>query len=370
MAASHEAAKISDLVEREPEWTLTNNASLAVTDFSFASQRTVQENPVPTPPSASSTSAFTVNAWNAYFAGWIPNTHFFYYSELDIVAGGNTSPEMANAHVGYTGGSARNSWCAIVGREHLQISEGTRAAQIYSLLPSAPLVFENLSPTNFRFDQSPVGAEGMYTWSSTGYKRVLGITGKVTNGDNADGSEALTASNRNGKDFWANVDFWYAPESGISFVTYSGRKNQIQNLGAANEFTFYPHIRREGVFGNYMIGRDKVDLLAGYMHADDDWEDPSTAVRGSYTSNGYFVEANYYLWRGFALAGRYDRLKQELTGIPQTHLEQWQVGAEKAFTPEGNVIGRISVGKIHGADPLSLLNGSTRTFQADLQFNY
>jgi hypothetical protein len=78
-----------------------------------------------------------------------------------------------------------------------------------------------------------------------------------------------------------------------------------------------------------MIGRDKVDLLAGYMHADDEWEDPATAAPGSYTSNGYFVEADYYLWRGFALAGRYDRLKQELTGIPQTHLEQWQVGAER-----------------------------------------
>ena len=362
---SHLPFKISELVEKEPDWTLTNNASLAVADFGFASQRTVQQGQAP-----SSTSAFQVNSWNAYFAGWIPNTNFYYYSEFDIVLGGQTSPDLPNAHIGYVGGTARNSWYATLGREHLQVSEGTRASQIYSLLPSAPLLFENMGPTNFILDQSPVGAEIGYTWASSNYKNILGVNFKVTNGDNADGSEILTASNKNSKDIWADADWWYAPESGISFVTYQGKKNQIQNSGAANQFSFYPHISREGVFGNYMIWRDKVDVLGGYLHGNDDWEDPTTTPAGSYLSNGYFAEIDYYFRRGLAFAARYDRLHQEITGIPKTNLEQWQVGVEKAFTASGNIVGRASVGNFHGPDPLSLVGSSTKTYQADIQFNF
>ena len=365
MEPSHLPFKISELVEKEPDWTLTNNASLAVADFGFASQRTVQQGQAP-----SSTSAFQVNSWNAYFAGWIPNTNFYYYSEFDIVLGGQTSPDMPNAHIGYVGGNAKSSWYTTLGREHLQVSEGTRASQIYSLLPSAPLLFENKGATNFILDQSPVGAEIGYTWASSNYKNILGVNFKVTNGDNADGSEILNASSKNGKDIWADADWWYAPESGISFVTYQGKKNQIQNSGGPNQFTFYPHISREGVFGNYMILRDKVDVLGGYLHGNDDWEDPTTAAPGSYISNGYFGEVDYYFRRGLAFAARYDRLRHEITGIPKTNLEQWQVGVEKAFTASGNIVGRASVGNFHGPDPLSLIGSSTKTYQADIQFNF
>jgi len=365
---SHAPEQVSQLVEKEPEWTLANNGSFAVADFNFSMQRSVQQGQSP-----SSTSGFQVNAWNAYFAGWIPNTNFFYYSELDIVVGGQTSPDMPNAHMGYVGGSAKSSWYAIVGREHLQVSEGTRAAEVYSLLPNSPLLFENFGPTNFVLDQSPVGAEVGYTWTSSRYKNILGVNVKVTNGDNPDGSEALTlgTSGRNGKDIWADVDWWYAPESGISFVTYQGRKTQFQNFGLSNQFSFYPHIRREGVFGNYMIRRDKVDLLAGYLHGNDNWEDPVTGAPGTYLSNGYFTEVDCYVRRGLALAGRYDRLKQDVTaGLSPTSLEQWQVGVEKAFTPSGNIVGRIAAGNMHGDDPVSLLRSSTRTIQADIQFNF
>ena len=139
-------------------WTLANNASLAVADFSYSAERTTQEGQSP-----SSTSAFQVGSWNEYFAGWIPNSNFFYHAELDIVSGGATNPDLSNACIGYVGGTAKSSWYVIGGREHLQVAQGTRASQIYSLLPNSPLLFETTSPTNFVFDQSPVGINAGYT---------------------------------------------------------------------------------------------------------------------------------------------------------------------------------------------------------------
>jgi len=58
---------IKDLIKKEPEWSLTNNAALAVTDFSFSAERTTSQGASP-----SSTSAFQVGSWNVYFGGWIP----------------------------------------------------------------------------------------------------------------------------------------------------------------------------------------------------------------------------------------------------------------------------------------------------------
>ncbi len=363
---SKRVESLMQMVRREPEWSLTNNASLAVSDFKYSAQRSTQQG-----AGSTSTSAIQVNAWNAYFGGWIPDTNFFYYSELDIVAGGQTSPDMASAHIGYAGGTAKSSWYGTVGRKHLQIAEGTRAAQIYSLLPDSPLVFENMGPTNFILDQSPVAAEVGYTWASSRYRNVLGVNLKVTNGNNADGSEILGASNKNGKDIWADADWWFAPESGVSVVVYEGRKSQIQNLSANNQFSFNSQVRRIGAFGNYMIGRDKIDVLGGFMHGNDDWQDPATQAPGAYLTNGGFGEINYYLRRGFALAGRYDLLHQDVTGgLHPTTSEEWQVGVEKAFTPTGNIVGRIAAGNSHGVDPVALTGSATRTLTADIQFNF
>jgi hypothetical protein len=358
--------RLLDRVREEREWTLTNNVSVAVSTFNYSAQRNTQEG-----QGSSSTSAFQVGSWNAYFAGWIPDTGFFYYSEFDIVTNGETNPAMPNAHVGYAGGTAKSSWYGIIGREHLQVSEGTRASQVYSLLPSAPLVFENMGPTNFILDQSPVGTEAGYTWASSRYKNIVGVNVKVTNGVDSDGSEILGKSSKNGKDVWADADWWYAPESGISFVTYQGKKNQIQNSGLPNEFTYNARIRRGGVFANYMIGRDKIDVLGGYMHGNDDWQDPATQAPGSYLTNGGYGEVDYYIWRGLALAGRYDRLSQDVTGgLNPTTLEQWQAGVERTLTSTGNIVGRISAGNSHGIDPVALTGSATRTFEADIQFNF
>ena len=144
------------------EWNLSNNVSVAVADFSYSAERTTQEGQSP-----SSTSAFQVASWNNYFAGWLPDTNFFYHAEFDIVSGGATNPDLSNACIGYAGGTAKNSWFVVAGREHLQVAQGTRAAQVYSLLPNSPLLFETMSPTNFIFDQSPVGIHAGYTWISS-----------------------------------------------------------------------------------------------------------------------------------------------------------------------------------------------------------
>jgi len=365
LEVSKPVQRILDLVRKEREWTMTNNVSFAVSDFNYSAQKNTQQG-----EGSNSTSAIQVGAWNAYFGGWVPDTNFFYYAELDILADGETSPDLTNAHIGYAGGTAKSSWYGIVGRKHLQTAEGTRAAQVYSLLPDSPLVFENLGPTNFVLDQSPVGAEVGYTWATSRYKNIFGVNLKVTNGDNADGSEILGASSKNSKDIWADADWWYAPESGVSFVAYTGKKPLTQNTGAANEFTFNSQILREGVFGNYMIARDKIDLLGGFLHGNDDWQDPNTQAPGTYKTNGGFGEIDYYIWRGLALAGRYDRVNQTLPGLRATALEEWQVGAEKAFTPQGNIVGRVAVGNSHGIDPLALTGSATRTVTADIQFNF
>jgi len=104
------APTISDLVKKEPQWTVTNNVAAAVTDFSYSAERTTQQGTSPV-----STSAFQVGSWNMYMAGWLPDTNFFYYSEFDIITGGSTNPTLSNAYFGYSGGNARSSWYAAGG---------------------------------------------------------------------------------------------------------------------------------------------------------------------------------------------------------------------------------------------------------------
>jgi hypothetical protein len=318
----------------------------------------------------SSTSAFQVAAWNAYIAGWVPDTNFFYYAEFDIVSGGSTNPNLSNAYFGYAGGNARSSWYVAGGREHLQIGEGTRAAQVYSLLPRSPLLFENASPTTFILDQSPVGVDAGYTWASSGYRYMFAATAKVTNGDNADGSEILAPSTRNSKDLWLDLDWWFAPESGVTFVDYYGRKDQIQNAGAPDQFTFNPTIRRQGLFANYMI-KYKVDLLGGYLHSNDSWQSVAGGTLGRFTANDYYGAVDYYISQGLAVSGRYDVLHQRVTdGVGSQSVHDWTVGVSKTLTPSGNIISRAAYSALSGRDPLSAVKTTDKRFQVDVAFNF
>jgi hypothetical protein len=362
-----EAARKLSAIPEGADWSLTNNVAVAVADFGYSAERTTQEGLTP-----SSTSAFQVNSWNAYFAGWLPDTNFFYHAELDIVTGGVTNPDLSNACIGYVGGTTRNSWYVVGGREHLQVAQGTRASQVYSLLPNPPLLFENPSPTNFIFDQSPVGINVGYTWISSDYRRVFAASAKVTNGVNADGSEILGPSSRNSKAFWADIDFWYAPESGITFVDYYGRKDQIQNIGLDSQFTFSPYIRRQGVFGNYML-KYKVDFLAGYMHSNDDWQAVQGGPFSSYVGNDFYGAIDYYIRQGLAVSGRYDILHGKITGASGLGLQSthdWTVGANKTLTPSGNVIARIAYSYRSGRDPVAAVKSTDKLFEADLSFNF
>jgi hypothetical protein len=344
-------------------WSLSNNVAVAVADFGYSAERTTQEGTTP-----ASTSAFQVNSWNNYFAGWLPDTNFFYHAELDIVSGGATNVDLSNACIGYVGGTIRNSWFVVGGREHLQVAQGTRAAQVYSLLPNSPLLFETNSPTNFVFDQSPVGVHVGYTWISSSYKRAFDVSMKVTNGVNADGSEILGPSARNSKDFWADVDYWYAPESGVTFVNYYGKKDNLAGDGVT---TFHPTIRRQGIFANYML-KYKYDFTGGYMHSHDDWL-AAPGVPGKFIANDYYVGLDYYLKQGFAISGRYDHLRQEITGTSGVGLHgthDWTVGANRTLTASGNVIGRVAYSYLSGREPVGAVKSTDKLVQADLAFNF
>jgi hypothetical protein len=367
LAEGKAAEYISDLVKKEPEWKLTNNAAFAVADFSYSAERKTSEGTAP-----SSTSAFQVGSWNAYFGGWIPDTNFFYFTEFDIVKSGSTNPDLMNAYFGYSGGTVRSSWYLAGGREHLQVGEGTRAAQVYSLLPSAPLLLEQMSPTNFVIDHAPVGIDVGYTWTSNNYKRVFAATAKVTNGLNADGSEILTSSNRNSKDAYVDLDFWYAPESGITFLDYYGKKDQNNTDLAGNPFTFHPVIRRQAVFANYMY-RYTLDLTGGYVHSHDGWVTDPTLPSGTFLGNDYFVALDYYVKRGFAFSGRFDRLNQQILGtggVGVQNVHDWTVAVNKTLTLSGNIIARMAYSNMSGRDPVAAVKSTDELFQADISFNF
>ena len=124
----------------------------------------------------------------------------------------------------------------------------------------------NASPINFSLDQHPVGVNVGYTWASNYFKQVFAVSAKVTNGLNADGSEILFNSTKNSKDYWFDADYWFGPDGGVTFMAYHGTKDQVQNAGSADEFTYRPNIRRYGVFGNYLFF-DKLDVLGGYLRS-------------------------------------------------------------------------------------------------------
>jgi hypothetical protein len=236
----------------------------------------------------------------------------------------------------------------------------------YNLFPEPAPVLTNTSPLNFSLDQHPVGINVGYTWASNYFKQIFAVSAKVTNGLNADGSEILFNSKKNAKDFWFDADYWFGPDGGVTFVTYYGSKDQVQNQGAPEEFTFRPKIRRYGVFGNYLFF-DKLDVLGGYLRSRDDWKDQLDSNTAYYTSNGFRGEVDYYLRRGFALMSRYDRLNQNIAGGPFLRTSIWSVGGEKALTEMGNVVIRATYNHERDMDPVSGSANTDNLFKLDLR---
>ena len=356
--------RISDLVKLEPKWSITTNAAFAVADFDFAAQRNKQQGAAPT-----STSAFQVASWTAYMSGWIPDTNFFYYTQDNMIAGGDANPTVKGGYVGYVGGTASSSWFVQGGYMRQMGAMGTMAGNTESLLPNAPLMWEYTDPDNFTLDQHMVGVRAGYTWTIPGYKQILAATASLSNGDHADGSTITGPSTKNSKDLYVDVDWWFAQESGITFLSYYGKKHQIQNSGDPNQFTFYPTIRRNGIFGNYRTLQNRLNIMGGFMYDHDGYQFTQTGPAGSFISKDYYGELDYFIVRGTAAIVRYDRLNQHIIGgIGGVSQEQPSFGLERTLTPSGNIIGRLSYSNLHGADPVAGVNSAGRTTMADLEF--
>src|ERR1022692_2071700 len=65
LSKGQQAPSISDLVKKEPQWTVADNLAIAVADFGYQRQRNTQEGTTPSSP-----SGFQVNIWNNYAGGW------------------------------------------------------------------------------------------------------------------------------------------------------------------------------------------------------------------------------------------------------------------------------------------------------------
>jgi len=284
--------------------------------------------------------------------------------QYELYQDGGSSLEQAQA--GYTGGRANSSFFAKAGEMHMQEGEGTRAAMFYNLFPEPALILTNADPLNFSLDQHPAGVNVGYTWASKYFSKVFAVSAKLTNGLNADGSEILADSTKNSKDFWLDADYWFGPDGGVTFMTYYGRKDQIQNQGTPDEFTFRPTIRRYGVFGNYLFF-DKLDILGGYIRNQDDWKDTLGGSSTSYIGNGIRGEVDYYLQRGFAVMARYDRLSQHIGAGPAYPTDAWGIGAEKALTELGNVVIRATYNHERDEDPTGAGATTDNLFKLDLR---
>lgn len=342
MDGSKAAPTIRQLENPEARFSLTDSLAL-ITQGSF----TAEKNTANTPPS---TSSFNLDEAAVFLAGTVPNSNFSYFAQYELFQDGGSGLEQANMI--YTGGRANSSYFFRAGEMHMQEGEGTRAAMFYNLFSDPALTLTNVDPLNFTLDQHPVGVAAGYTWASPYFKQIFAITGKVTNGLNPDGSEILFNSTKNSKDVWLDADYWFGPDGGITFTTYWGTKDQIQNQGTPDEFTYRPTVRRYGLFGNYLFF-DKLDVLGGYMRSRDDWQGMADAPVVNYTSDGYRGEVDYYVQTGFALMARFDRLNQRISGSPLVHTEAWGVGAEKALTDRGNVVLRAAYNHERDSDPVA-----------------
>src|ERR1035437_3620226 len=357
MDGSKPAPKISEL-DKNIKFSITNSLAL-IGQGSFTADTAKADGP------ATTSTSFNLDEVALFAAGSVPDSGFSYFTHLELSQGGS-NPFLEQAVMGYTAGRANSSFFVKAGQMHMQEGEGTRAAMFYNLFPEPAPVLTSSSPVNFSLDQHPVGVNVGYTWASNYFKQVFAVSGKVTNGLNADGSEILTMSTKNSKDYWFDADYWFGPDGGVTFMAYRGTKDQVQNAGADNEVTFSPPIRRYGVFGNYLFA-DKVDVLGGYLRSSDDWQDAAGGKTTRFTSNGYRGELDYYVQRGFAIMARYDRMKQSIAGGTATHTSAWSIGSEKALTEMGNVVVRATYGQERDQDPVSGSVVTDKLFKIDLR---
>lgn len=374
MDGTKAAPKVSAL-DNDIKFSLTNTMAL-ILQTSFTEDKTVADpgsvtsaSPVTMCPSdtqqSASCSSFNLDEAALFDVSTVPLTGFSYFAHYELYQDGESDLEQGFGV--YTGGRANNNYFVKVGEMHMQEGEGTRAAMFYNLFPDPSFTLANVDPLNFSLDQHPVGIDAGYTHASNYFQRIFGISAKVTNGLNADGSEIMGGSTKNAKDVWADADYWFGPDGGVTVMMYRGSKDQVQNAGTSDEFTYRTNIWRTGVFGNYLFF-DKLDILGGYMHSNDDWEWTQTGPPSHYIANGYRGEADYYFKPGSAIMARYDHANETIAPNPTMVTQAWGIGGEQALTPLGNIVLRATYNQEHDGDPVALVGTTDKLFKLDIRY--
>ena len=363
MDGTKAAPKITEL-DKNVKFSLTNSFAILF-QASVSDDKTIAETGATPPTATSTTSSFNLDEAALFVAGAVPDTGFSYFGHYEMYQDGNNFLEQGFGV--WTGGKANSSYFVKGGKIHMQEGEGTRAAMFYNLFPDPSYTLTNADPIGFSLDQGPVGVDVGYTWASPYFKNVFAVSAKVTNGLNADGSEILSASTKNSKDVWADADYWFGPDGGVTVMMYRGSKDQVQNAGTPDQFTYRPTFYRTGVFGNYLFF-DKLDLLGGYIHGQDDWQFVQGGTKANYTQDTYRGEVDYYLKTGTALMARLDRGTATIPTQPTVHTRAWGLGLEHSMTQTGNVVLRASYNQEHDADPVALLGSTDKLFKLDFRF--
>src|ERR1017187_8356120 len=363
MDGTKPAPKVSAL-DKDIKFSLANSFAVLF-QASVTDDKNVAETGDTPPTTSSTTSSFNLDEAAFFAAGAIPDTGFSYFGHYEMYQDGSNFLEQGFGV--WTGGKANNSYFVKGGEIHMQEGEGTRAAMFYNLFPDPSYTLTNVDPINFTLDQHPVGVDFGYTWASPYFKNAFAVDRKSTNGLDAGGSAILSASTKNSKDVWADADYWFGPDGGVTVLMYRGSKDQVQNAGTADEFTYRPTFYRAGVFGNYLFF-DKLDLLGGYIHGQDDWQFVQGGTKANYTQDTYRGEVDYYLKTGTALMARLDRGTATIPTQPTVHTRAWGLGLEHSMTQTGNVVLRASYNQEHDADPVALLGSTDKLFKLDFRF--
>jgi hypothetical protein len=316
--------------------------------------------------SSSSCSSFNLDEAALFMAGPIPETGFSYFAHYELYQGGSNNLEQGFGV--WTGGRANNSYFVKAGEMHMQEGEGTRAAMFYNLFADPAYTLTNVDPILFSLDQHPVGVDVGYTHASNYFKNIFAVSAKVTNGLNTDGSEILDSSTKSSKDVWADADYWFGPDGGVTVMFYRGTKDQVQTPTNENPpFTYRAGIDRVGVFGNYLFF-DKLDILGGYIRSQDDWHPPNGGPNSHYISNSVRGEADYYFKPGTVVMARYDHALQTISPNPAMHTQAWGIGGEHALSKLGNIVLRAAYNQEHDGDPVALAGTTDKLFKLDIRY--
>jgi hypothetical protein len=363
MDGTKAAPKVSE-IDKNIKFNLTDTFAL-IFQTSVTDDKNIAETGSTPPTATSTTSSFNLDEAALFVAGTVPETGFSYFGHYELYQDGSNFLEQGFGV--WTGGRANSSYFIKGGQMHMQEGEGTRAAMFYNLFPDPAYTLTNVDPIGFTLDQHPVGVDMGYTYASNYFKNIFAASVKVTNGLAADGSEIITGSTKNSKDVWADVDYWFGPDGGVTAIMYRGSKDQNQTDPSGNAFTYRPAFYRAGAFGNYLFF-DKLDLLGGYIHGHDDWRWDQTSGTSNYTSDTYRGEADYYIKTGTVIMARFDRGTAKIAPNPTVHTRAFGFGAEHALTQLGNIVARATYNQEHDADPVAVLGSTDKLFKLDFRF--